>query len=60
MADTTNLERLSGQIERVTYCNDETGYTIARLKVYGRRDLVTVVGNIVSPTPGATLKMAGE
>ena len=60
MADTTNLERLSGQIERVTYCNDETGYTIARLQVYGRRDLVTVVGNIVSPIPGATLKMAGE
>ena len=60
MPDNASLDRLSGQIERVTYTNDENGYTIARVKVYGRRDLVTVVGNIVAPTPGAVLKMAGE
>ncbi len=58
--NTTRLDRLSGLIERVTYTNDENGYTIARVKVYGRRDLVTVVGNIVDPTPGAILKMSGE
>jgi hypothetical protein len=37
-------ETLQGQIERITYSNEENGYTIAKLKVYGRRDLVTVVG----------------
>ncbi len=42
---------LTGQIERVTYTSEETGYTVARVKVYGQRDLVTVVGNIMSPTP---------
>ena len=52
--------KLTGQIERVTYTSEETGYTVARVKVYGQRDLVTVVGNIMSPTPGETLKMAGE
>lgn len=56
----SSLDRLSGQIERITYTNDENGYTIAKVKVYGRRDLVTVVGNIVDPTPGAILKMSGE
>jgi exodeoxyribonuclease V alpha subunit len=54
------LTDLSGQIERITYTNEETGFTIARLKVYGQRDLVTVVGNLMSPTPGEILKMRGE
>ena len=54
------LVDLSGQIERITYTNEENGYTIARVKVYGRTDLVTVVGNIMEPTPGEILKMRGE
>jgi exodeoxyribonuclease V alpha subunit len=51
---------LTGQIERVTYTSEETGYTVARVKVYGQRDLVTVVGNIMSPIPGEILTMAGD
>lgn len=51
---------LSGQIERITFTNEESGFTIAKVKVHGRRDLVTVVGNIVAPTPGKILKMQGE
>jgi len=51
---------LRGQIERITYCSDETGYTVAKIKVYGRADLVTVVGNIMAPAPGEVLKMVGE
>jgi exodeoxyribonuclease V alpha subunit len=54
------LAELQGQIERITYTNEENGYTIARVKVYGRKDLVTVVGNLISPTPGEILKMEGE
>ena len=54
------LADLQGQIERITYTNDETGYTIAKIKVYGRRDLVTVVGNFMAPMPGEILKMQGE
>jgi exodeoxyribonuclease V alpha subunit len=54
------LADLQGQIERITYTNDENGYTIAKVKVYGRRDLVTVVGNLLAPTPGEILKMQGE
>ena len=51
---------LQGQIERITYTNDENGFTIAKVKVYGRRDLVTVVGNLLAPTPGEIFKMQGE
>jgi exodeoxyribonuclease V alpha subunit len=54
------LADLQGQIERITYTNDEDGFTIAKVKVYGRRDLVTVVGNLLAPMPGEILKMQGE
>jgi exodeoxyribonuclease V alpha subunit len=54
------LTDLQGQIERITYTNEETGFTIAKIKVYGRRDLVTVVGNFMAPMPGEILKMQGE
>jgi len=54
------LADLQGEIERITYTNEENGYTIAKVKVYGRRDLVTVVGNFMAPIPGEILKMQGE
>jgi exodeoxyribonuclease V alpha subunit len=54
------LTDLPGQIERITYTNDENGYTIAKVKVYGRLDLVTAVGNVMAPMPGEILKMQGE
>jgi len=54
------LTDLSGQIERITYTNEENGFTIAKIKVRGYRDLVTVVGNLMNPKPGEILKMKGE
>ena len=54
------LSDLQGQIERITYANEENGYTVARVKVQGHRDLVTVVGNLMSPMPGEIIKMKGE
>ena len=51
---------LSGQIERITFSNEENGYTIAKVKIYGRQDLVTVVGYLMSPSPGEMLNMKGE
>ncbi len=53
-------EYLQGQIERITYSNEENGYTIARVKVYGNPELVTVVGNLMSPMAGEIIKMKGE
>ena len=54
------LTDLQGQIERITYSNDENGFTIARLKTSGRKDPVTVVGNLPTLAPGEVLKLKGE
>ncbi|MEE2839939.1 MAG: ATP-dependent RecD-like DNA helicase [Acidobacteriota bacterium] len=54
------LTQLQGQIERITYVNQENGFTIAKVRVRGRRQLATVVGNLASPTPGEVLSMRGE
>jgi exodeoxyribonuclease V alpha subunit len=51
---------LEGQIERITYANEETGYTVAKVKVKGRRDSVTIVGQLMAVTPGEVLSMQGE
>jgi len=51
---------LKGQIERVTYYNEENGYAIARFKAEGRADLVTIVGSLLGLNPGEALKLKGE
>jgi exodeoxyribonuclease V alpha subunit len=51
---------LEGVLERVVFLNEESGFTVARLQVARRRDLVTVVGVLLSPTPGETLRLKGE
>jgi len=51
---------LSGQIEHITYFNEENGFTIAKVKVDGRRDPVTVRGTLMGPLPGEVLTMQGE
>lgn len=53
-------EELQGQIEKITYTNEENGFTIAKVKVDNRRGLVTIVGNLTSPSPGEMLHMKGE
>ena len=54
------MSELKGQIERITYTNDETGYTIAKVKVQGQPEPVTVVGNLIAPNPGEIISMQGE
>ena len=51
---------LQGQIERITYTDDESGYTIAKMKAKGHAGLVTVVGTLYSLSPGETLKVRGS
>jgi exodeoxyribonuclease V alpha subunit len=51
---------IKAQIERITYYNEENGYTIAKAKVGGRHDLVTVVGNLLSVNAGEVLKLKGQ
>ncbi len=53
-------EALSGLIERVTYHNPENGFAVLKVKVKGRQDLVTVVGNTTSVTAGEHLEASGR
>jgi exodeoxyribonuclease V alpha subunit len=50
---------IKGQIERITFYNEENGYTVAKMKVQGRTGLVTVVGNLFSVSPGEMLELSG-
>ena len=53
-------DRIQGQVERITYSSEEDGYSVVKVRVAGRRDLVTVVGNFVSVTPGEVLRLEGS
>jgi exodeoxyribonuclease V alpha subunit len=51
---------IEGILERVTYLNEENNYTVAKLQVKWRKELVTIVGNMLSVNPGETLRLRGE
>ena len=51
---------LTGQIEHITFTNEENGFTIARVRLQESSDTVTVVGHLLAPTPGEILQMHGE
>jgi exodeoxyribonuclease V alpha subunit len=53
-------EKLEGQIDSISYTNEETGYTVIKLNVPGFRDSLTVVGNMVAPNPGEILCVQGS
>ncbi len=55
----STLLALSGQVERITYCDQESGFTIAQINGAGNRGRVTVVGNLIAPAPGTILQMQG-
>jgi len=57
---TNSLSKIQGQIERITFANEENGFTIARLKTKGEKDLVTVVGSLPGINPGEVLELLGE
>ncbi len=51
---------LEAVLERITYANDETGYTVARVATDRSSDLVTVVGPLLGAQPGESLRLQGR
>ena len=47
------LATFEGVLERITYANEEMGYTVARVTTAHDTDLLTVVGNLLGAQPGA-------
>ena len=57
---TNDLEQLRGEVERLVYSSEESGFTICRLVVPGRSDLVTVAGTMPGIQPGERLHLRGR
>ncbi|WEP00342.1 ATP-dependent RecD-like DNA helicase [Streptomyces sp. FXJ1.172] len=52
---------LEGVLERITYANEENGYTVARVDTgRGAGDLLTVVGALLGAQVGESLSMEGR
>jgi exodeoxyribonuclease V alpha subunit len=51
---------LDAVLERITYANEETGYTVARVATGRSTDLVTVVGPLLGAQPGESLRLRGR
>jgi exodeoxyribonuclease V alpha subunit len=63
------LATLEAVLERITYANEETGYTVARVSARGATssnsggsggELLTVVGNLLGAQPGESLRLEGR
>lgn len=57
------MATLEGSLERITYHNAETGYTVARVQragQLGKRNLVAVVGKLIGVQVGEALRLEGE
>ena len=52
-------EYLSGNIERITYHNEDNGFCVLRVKVKGHKDLVTVTGSSPTLSVGEYIKCSG-
>jgi exodeoxyribonuclease V alpha subunit len=51
---------LEAVLERLTYANQETGHTVARVATPRSSDLVTVVGPLLGAQPGESLRLEGR
>lgn len=58
------MAQLRGIVDRITFQNEENGYTVARLQVEGStaydNRLATIVGEMLSINPGETVVLEGE
>jgi exodeoxyribonuclease V alpha subunit len=52
-------DTLRGTIERITYHNEENGYTVAQLAVDDRADMVPVIGNMLGINIGEAVELTG-
>jgi exodeoxyribonuclease V alpha subunit len=58
-APSSSGDHLTGTVERVTFHNEENGFSVLRVHVRGRRELVTVVGHAAAISPGELIQASG-
>ncbi len=52
-------QTLEGTLERITFQNDETGYTVARLIPRGKTHEVTIIGALAGLNVGEAVRLRG-
>jgi exodeoxyribonuclease V alpha subunit len=55
-----SFSKIRSQIERITFSNEENGFTSAKIKAQGEKELVTTVGSFPGVNPGEILELIGE
>jgi exodeoxyribonuclease V alpha subunit len=53
-------ETIIGQIQKVNFLNDESGFSIVSLKVKGQQEAVTAVGQLNFPAVGELVELTGD
>lgn len=53
------MDQIFGYIERITFQNQENGFTVARLKMPRKQDLITIVGALPPIQPGEKVRCQG-
>ena len=53
------MDRLRCVVERITYQNEQNGYSVIKCSAKGYQDLVTVVGNMPEVHVGSVLTLEG-
>jgi exodeoxyribonuclease V alpha subunit len=54
------MPTLEAILERITYHNEQDGYTVARVQPRGKRYLVTIVGKLLGVQVGESLELEGR
>ena len=54
------MEYISGVVERITFENEDNGFSVIKIKSKGYADLVTVVGSLAAVNVGAIIRLKGE
>lgn len=54
------MESICGYVERITFYNPESGFTVAQLKLPRHQDLVCIVGTLPGLKPGETIRCQGD
>ena len=52
--------KIRGVLERIIFQSEETGFTVAKIKEPRKKELTSVVGNLIGVSPGETLELQGR
>ena len=60
MVPATRAPQLTGEVDKVVFAAEESGFSVVRIRVPGRRETVTVVGRMPGIREGETIKVEGH